>query len=86
MFVVFKLFQGVWRRYREAGKMVLLVDYERGRWLDRCKQSIKRNLEFSVSTSAIFPGLFDRNEGTKISLNTHTYTENKIQMKNEIKD
>lgn len=33
VFVVLKLFEEVWRRHRESGKMVLLVDYEGGRWL-----------------------------------------------------
>ena len=75
VFVVFKLFQEVWRRHRKAGKMVLLVDNERGRWLDRCIQSIERNLEFSVPISAVFPGLFSPNERTKTSQNTHTQEE-----------
>ena len=54
VFVVLKLFEEVWRRHRESGKMVLLVDHERGRWLYCCKHSTERNLEFSVTYSLYF--------------------------------
>lgn len=55
IFVVLKLFEEVWRRHRESGKMVLLVDYEGGRWLYCCcKHSTERNLEFSVTYSRYF--------------------------------
>ena len=54
VFVVLKLFEEVWRRHRESGKMVLLVDYEGGRWLYCCKHSTERNLEFSVTYSRYF--------------------------------
>ena len=54
VFVVLKLFEEVWRRHRESGKMVLLVDCERGRWLYCCKHSTERNLEFPVTYSRYF--------------------------------
>ena len=34
LFIVFKLFQETWQRDRKAGKMVFLVDDEKGKWMD----------------------------------------------------
>ena len=71
VFVVFKLFQEVWRRHRESGKMVLLVDYERGKWLYRCRHSTERNLKFSGPYSRYFArSLLPKRKNKNLAKNT----------------